>query len=175
VTVHRAVDTPPSTHIPFRRPSTPTPIRLMGPVPRFITSPHLTPRVVLQHYSQTPIMETTRPFKHIVIAHRRQPTIPPLKSPQKELPPTPAPSRQGLPSHPHLHHNPSTQEPFLTPLKTHRTHPHLPPPPPPSGQAPRLRFTSLGSEARLGFSHSLSSSALPPPSTRSWSMSDLVA
>lgn len=120
-------------------PSTPPPIPLKGPVPRFVTSlPH--PRVVSNTVFHTPI-ETIRQLKPVFLADRRQPAIPPQVS-LKELLHTPAPSRQVFHPYSHLHRNPSTHEPFL--ITSKRTHPHPHPhPPPPSEQGPRLRFTSV--------------------------------
>ena len=67
--------------MPSHGPSTPPPIHLKGPVPRFVTSlPH--PRVVAQHCFYTPI-ETIRQLKPVFLAHRRQPAIPPQVSPER--------------------------------------------------------------------------------------------
>jgi len=132
-----------------------------GPCPSLhhLTSSHPTCRSTpLPH---TPI-KTIRPFKPIVLAHRRQTAIPPQV---KELPPAPAPSRQGFSSPPTSAQPVHSRAVFDPPSK--RTHPHLHPPPPPSGQGPRLRFTSVPKFGSV--SHTLSSSALPPP-TRSWSI-----
>jgi hypothetical protein len=114
---------------------------------------------------------TTPPHAHQdhppIQAHRSRPPSSnrDTASQVKELPPTPAPSRQGLSSPPTSAQPVHSRAVFDPPSK--RTHPHLHPPPPPSGQGPRLRFTSVPKFGSV--SHTLSSSALPPP-TRSWSI-----